>query len=116
MDSIPPPSPPRRLKLSCLTQPLPTCSVGSYTDRQVVQYTADHRRRIELEDEAKVVASDWGTELNHLFQIDRGKTASAAWGTVELNHLFQKDRGKTANVARILSPNPTRRHLALSSN
>ena len=27
------------IKLSCLTQPLPTSSVGSYTDRQVVQYT-----------------------------------------------------------------------------
>ena len=29
-------STPRRLKLSCLTQPLPACSVGSYIDRQVV--------------------------------------------------------------------------------
>ena len=29
------------IKLSCLTQPLPTSSVGSYTDRQVMQYTAD---------------------------------------------------------------------------
>ena len=27
------------------------------------------------------------------------------------NHLFQKDRGKTASAARILSPNPTRRPL-----
>ena len=48
-------------------------------------------------------------ELNPLFQNDRGKTASAARGTVELNCLFKKDRGKTA--ARILSPNPTQRPL-----
>ena len=26
-------------------QPLPACSVGSYTDGQVVQYTADRARR-----------------------------------------------------------------------
>ena len=31
-------APPRHLKLSCLTQPLPACSVGNYTGRQVVQY------------------------------------------------------------------------------
>ena len=37
--------PPSRLKLSCLTQPLPACSVGSYTDRQVVQYTADRAKK-----------------------------------------------------------------------
>ena len=55
-------------------------------------------------------------ELNHLFQKDRVKTASAARGTAELNRLFQKDRGKTASAARILSPNPTRRPFALSSN
>ena len=48
-----------------------------------------HRRRIELEDKAKVVAS--------------------ARGIVELNRLIQKDRGKTAGAARILSLNPTRR-------
>ena len=47
--------------------------------------TTCHRRRIELEDKAKV--------------------------TVELNRLFQKDRGNTASAARILSPNPTRRPL-----
>ena len=28
---------------------------------------------------------------------------------IEFNHLFQKDRGKTASAARILFPNPTRR-------
>ena len=56
------------------------------------------RRRIELEDKAKVVASDWGTEslpftveLNLLFKKDQGKTASMARGTVELNHLFKID-------------------------
>ena len=88
---------------------------------------------MELEDRAKVVASDWGTEslphyscfasvvlkqtveLNHLFQTDRGKTASSARGTFEINHLFQKDQGNTASAARILSPNPTRT-FALSSN
>ena len=47
--------------------------------------TTCHRRRIELEDKAKV--------------------------TVELNRLFQKDRGNTASAARILSPNPMRRPL-----
>ena len=36
---------PCRLKLSCLTQPLPACSVGSYTDRQVVQYTVEQGGR-----------------------------------------------------------------------
>ena len=88
-------------------------------------YCLEHRRRIELEDKAKVVAPDWGqnpcrasccasvflkqmVELNHLFQKDQGKTASAARGTVELNRLFQKGRGKTASAARNLSPNPTR--------
>ena len=60
-----------------------------------------HRRRIELEDMAKFVP----------FQIDQGKTASAARGTVELNRLLQIDGGKTASAARILSPNPTRQHL-----
>ena len=72
-----------------------------------------HRRRIVLEDKAKVVASDWGTEsfpewLNSTvcFKKDRGKTASAARGTVELKRLFQKDRGKKASAARIMSPNP----------
>ena len=34
-------TPPRRLKKCGLTQPLPACSVGSYTDKQVVQYTAE---------------------------------------------------------------------------
>ena len=77
-----------------------------------------HRKRIELEDKAKVIALDWVTEsmprlveLNHLYQKDRGKTASAARGTVELNHLFQIDRGKTASLARILSPNLIQRPL-----
>ena len=92
-----------------------------------------HRRRIELEDKAKVVAENCRTEslcrascfasvflkqsveLNHLFQDDQGKTAGAARGTVEVNCLFQKDRGKTAIAARILSPNPTTT-FALSSN
>ena len=50
-------------------------------------------------------------ELNHLFQKDRDKTASAARGTAELNRLFQKGQGKTASAARILSPNPTPRPL-----
>ena len=36
---------PHRLTTSQLTQPLPTCSVGSYTDRQVVQCTADRAGR-----------------------------------------------------------------------
>ena len=31
-----------------------------YSNTLLVQYT--HRRRIELEDKAKVIASDWGTE------------------------------------------------------
>ena len=30
---------------------------------------------------------------------------------IEYNHLFQKDRGKTASAARNLSPDPTRRPL-----
>ena len=34
-----------RLQLEGLTQPLPACSVGSYTDGQVVQYTADRAGR-----------------------------------------------------------------------
>ena len=71
-------------------------------------------------------------ELNHLFQKDRGKTASAARWTVELNStvcfkktdakqlarqgfsdatilncLFQKGRCKTASAARILRRNYT---------
>ena len=50
-------------------------------------------------------------ELNHLFQRDRGKTASTARGMFELNRLFQKAWGNTASAARILSPNPRRRHL-----
>ena len=38
-------TPIRRPKLSCLTQPLPACSVGSYTYRQVVQLTADRAKK-----------------------------------------------------------------------
>ena len=34
-----------RLQLEGLTQPLPACSVGSYTDGQAVQYTADRAGR-----------------------------------------------------------------------
>ena len=34
-----------RLSIIWLTQPLPACSVGSYTDGQVVQYTADRAGR-----------------------------------------------------------------------
>ena len=52
-----------------------------------------HRRRIELEDNSKVDASDRGTE------------------SLPRYHLFQKDRGNTASPARILSPNLTRRPL-----
>ena len=75
---------------------------------QICIYYYAHRRRIDLEDKAKVVTRMGGqnpchascfasvflkqmVELNHLFQKDRGKTASAARGTVELNRLFQKD-------------------------
>ena len=36
---------PRRLTLRRLTQPLIACSVGSYTDGQVVQYAADRAGR-----------------------------------------------------------------------
>ena len=36
---------PHCLKKSQLTQPLPACSVGSYTDGQVVLYTADRAGR-----------------------------------------------------------------------
>ena len=58
-------------------------------------------------DRNKTASAARGTiELNRLFQKGRGKTASAARGTIELNRLFQKGRGKTASAARILSPNP----------
>ena len=49
--------------------------------------------------------SDWGTE-----SLPR-KKASAVRGTVELDCLFQIYRGKSASAARILSPNPIRRPL-----
>ena len=37
--------PPCHLKLSCLTQPLPACLVGSYTDRQSKERLLNLRRR-----------------------------------------------------------------------
>ena len=36
---------PHRLQLEGLSQPLSACSVGSYTDGQVVPYTADRAER-----------------------------------------------------------------------
>ena len=38
-------TPPCHLKLSCLTQPLPACLVGSYTDRQSKERLLNLRRR-----------------------------------------------------------------------
>ena len=39
------PPPPLRLPEEGLSQPLSACTDGSYTDRQVVQYTADREER-----------------------------------------------------------------------
>ena len=87
-----------------------------------------HRRRIELEDKAKVVASDWGTKslplqlfclgfLKQTVEFNRPPCHASCFALVflkqivEFNHLIQKDGGKAASTARILSPNPTRRPL-----
>ena len=56
-------SPPFRLPVEGLSQPLSACTDGSYTDWQLVQYTADHRRRIELEDKGNVVPSVCGDRI-----------------------------------------------------
>ena len=68
--------------------------------------------RLFQKDRGKTASPARGTvELNRLFQKDRGKTASAVRGTVELNGLFQKERSKTASAPKFLSLNPTRRPL-----
>ena len=89
------------------------CQIFPYSTHMYKLYIT-HRRRIYLEDKAKVVASDWGTESLPLAILPRSLTLFETNGwrrTVELNRLFQKDRGKTASAAKILSPNPTRRPL-----
>ena len=65
----------------------------------VLGFCAQHRRRIELEDKAKVVASVWGTE-----SLPRWLFCLSLFGTngrvqpfipnrpAEFNHLFQIDR------------------------
>ena len=91
-----------------------------------------HRRRIELEDKAKVVASvlrriggqnpcrasyfvlvflKQTVEFNHPPCRDSCFASIFLKQKVEFNCLFQKDRGKTASVARNLSPSPMRRPL-----
>ena len=84
-------------------------------------HSYNHRIRIELEDKAKVVASDWGTEQNpcrascfasvflkQTVEFNHPPCLASCFGsvllkqTVEFHSLFQKDRGKTASAARIL--------------
>ena len=85
----------------------------------------NHRRRIELEDKAKVVASVWGKNLLNslppsLFCLGRfernGRIVSVELTeTIEFNRFFQIDLGKTASarqgIEQMLPPKQTRRPL-----
>ena len=73
--------------------------ISDFQFAEFISILLNHRRRIELEDMAKVIASDWGTESLPRYSC----FASVYLGPAEFNHL----RGKTASAARILSPNQT---------
>ena len=85
-----------------------------------------HRRRINLEDKARrriggqnpCRASCFALAfLKQTVEFSSPPCHTSCFASVflkqmiECNHLFQKDQGKAASVARILSPNPTRRPL-----